>query len=71
MEWEAGKNALKNIFDKTSSKLIREPQNHGIINQDPWDILKSGSVRSIIQFSDAPISYIPPRINKSINQKIQ
>jgi hypothetical protein len=59
------KNALKNAFvDKTSSKNTRtQLSNHH--TRPLGHIEKRAASRSIIKFSDAPISYVPPRIEKS------
>ena len=61
------KNALKNAFaDKTSSNTNSQiTQNRNIRTRPLGHIEKRAASRSIIKFSDAPISYIPPRIEKS------
>ena len=61
------KSALKNAFaDKTSSNTNSKTiQTRNFRPRPLGHIEKRAAARSIINFSDAPISYIPPRIEKS------
>jgi hypothetical protein len=59
------KNALKSAFvDKASNKSSRT-QSQTYHSRPLGHIEKRAASRSIIKFSDAPVSYVPPRIERS------
>lgn len=60
------KNALKNAFADKTGKSTNSISNNNRNNSRPLGhIEKRAAARSIIKFSDAPVSYVPPRIERS------